>query len=182
MTEESWKPVKHYEDTYEVSDLGRVRRMWYGKYKYLTPSNNSEYHNVRLSRSGIGESKKVHHLVMEAFCNTNLENIPKGIEVDHINGVKNDNRVENLRLISHSKNIQSAFDRKLTRRLKKEYKRNIENVSKPKNDALSPEQLKAQDLLWDEIAHVSETMSREKAAKKIEEMLRISRNDGILVG
>lgn len=46
---------------------------------------------------------KVHRLIWEAVHGT----IPKGFEIDHINGVKSDNRISNLRLVTHAQNMQN---------------------------------------------------------------------------
>lgn len=45
---------------------------------------------------------KTHRLIAEAF----FGEIPDGLTVDHINGVRSDNRVENLRLVSHKQNMR----------------------------------------------------------------------------
>jgi len=53
---------------------------------------------------GIGQ-RYIHRLVYEAFKGE----IPKGLEINHINGIKNDNRLINLELVTHSQNIQHSY-------------------------------------------------------------------------
>lgn len=48
----------------------------------------------------------IHRLVYEAW----VSNIPKGYDIDHINGIKTDNRVSNLRAISRSENLKHNYE------------------------------------------------------------------------
>ena len=102
--EEIWKPIKDYEGLYEVSNLGRVKSLNYrgtGKEKILKNIENSKgYFQVGLVKFGKQKVFKVHRLVAEAFI-PNPENKPC---IDHINTVKSDNRVENLRWVTYKEN------------------------------------------------------------------------------
>lgn len=104
MEEEVWKPIKDYEGLYEISNLGRVKSFNYrgsGKEKIL---KNTEcrwgYLTVSLTKSGKCKVFKVHRLVAEAFI-PNPENKPC---VDHINTIRTDNRVKNLRWVTYKEN------------------------------------------------------------------------------
>lgn len=71
------------------------------KEKILKPRhNNSGYLTVNLSKDGKALNKTVHRLVAKAFI-PNPEGLP---EIDHINGDKTNNMVENLQWISHVEN------------------------------------------------------------------------------
>ena len=48
----------------------------------------------------------IHRLVYEAW----VSNIPKGCDIDHINGIKTDNRVSNLRVVSRSENLKHNYE------------------------------------------------------------------------
>jgi hypothetical protein len=110
--EEVWKDVVGYEGLYQVSNLGRVKAITYIRNKRdphfgervekIHPLGISRYGYYRtgLSKNGKGDRRLVHRLVAEAF-------IPKedGKDfIDHINGIKTDNRVENLRWVTPKEN------------------------------------------------------------------------------
>ena len=100
---EIWKDVVGYEGVYEVSDLGNVKSLKFNKEKVLTNNlNRNGYLQVGLSKRGRVKSKGIHQLVAEAFLNHK----PCGFKlvVDHQNGVRKDNRLENLQIITSRKN------------------------------------------------------------------------------
>lgn len=115
---ECWRPVRG--GHYEVSDLGRVRRAvpgngtWPGR--ILKPKRDKDgYLLVSLSIDGQISTEKVHRLVAEAFIGP----YPTGLQVNHRNGDKTDNRVNNLEYVTAKENNQHAFDLGLnTQRLK----------------------------------------------------------------
>lgn len=107
---EVWKDIQGYEGTYQVSNLGRVRSYKKGKESVLKPIVASKgYTQVALYTNDIPKRLRVHRLVAETFL-SNEENKPV---VNHINGIKNDNRLENLEWNTHGENIRHAVRTKL---------------------------------------------------------------------
>jgi hypothetical protein len=82
---------------YEVSQKGEVRH----KDKILIPTISKQGYHIRRA---YGKTLSIHRLVAEAFI-PNPEHLS---DVDHINGIKSDNRVENLRWVSRSHNLQNS--------------------------------------------------------------------------
>lgn len=110
MEEEIWRPVEGYEGLYEVSSIGRIKSLKRvvrnnGGYRIIQESikknsvDGKGYEYVWLWNKS-GREHRVHKLVATAFI-PNLENKPC---IDHINGNRRDNRVENLRWCTHKEN------------------------------------------------------------------------------
>lgn len=109
---EQWLPVTGHPN-YEVSSLGRVRTLphvvmrsngiaqtIHGRIQKGRPSNG-----YRLAGLGNGVSQYIHTLVLEAFVGPR----PDGADACHGNGVRDDNRVENLRWDTRTENAQDTI-------------------------------------------------------------------------
>nr|DAM43865.1 MAG TPA: homing endonuclease [Caudoviricetes sp.] len=105
MEQVVWKPVCGYEDRYEVSNYGDVRSISKGGLILSPARDDHGYFRVCLYFKGAAQYKRVHRLVAEAF----LPNASRLPEVNHINGNKTDNKVENLEWISTRENIIHAY-------------------------------------------------------------------------
>jgi len=99
---EIWKDVEGFEK-YEVSNMGNVRNKR-TQFVLALRHNHAGYNKVGLCCNGHQRHNKkgvrVARLVAIAFI-PNPDNLP---EVDHINRVRDDDRVENLRWVTHSEN------------------------------------------------------------------------------
>lgn len=110
-----WKNVKGYEDLYEVSDTGLVRSkdrwinnngtMEFRKGHIMHPNNCRGYRTVCFCVNGKTKRFRVARLVAEAF----IPNPYNKEQVDHINTIRTDDRVENLRWVTRSENMNNPI-------------------------------------------------------------------------
>lgn len=97
---EEFKDIEGYEGLYKISNLGNVKNK-HGR--ILKPGISRGYLNVGMCKNKIQKTLYVHRLVAETFINN-----PENKEyIDHINGMKTDNRIENLRWATHSENMMN---------------------------------------------------------------------------
>lgn len=111
---EIWRDIKDYEGLYQVSNLGRVKNLITGKIlKQILQKTG--YFSVILCKNGIKTLYLIHRLVAEAFI-PNPENKPC---IDHINRVRNDNRIENLHWVTHKENMNNPLTKQFLSENKK---------------------------------------------------------------
>ena len=117
---EIWKDIPGYEGLYQVSDLGRIKRLpklvkneglrnksktFISKELIIKPFNISKgYKGVILTKNGKRTNKKLHRLVAEVF----IENPFNKPQVNHIDCDKTNNKVTNLEWVTGSENIIHA--------------------------------------------------------------------------
>ena len=131
MKKEEWRPVVGWRGYYEASSLGRIKSVKrtihavkLGKRikirlleRVLKSSPNSRgYHLVDLHRNGERLSASIHALVANAFIG---KTDGRKIQVNHKNGIKSDNRAENLELCTQQENMKHAFALGLNRARKR---------------------------------------------------------------
>lgn len=107
---EIWHWVVGYEGLYMVSNLGRIMSLpkatTYGRIiSQRERPKGSGYMTVELYKDNKGHSARVHRLVAQAF----IPNVDRKPEVNHKNGVRSDNRVENLEWVTRSENELHAY-------------------------------------------------------------------------
>lgn len=113
---EYFRPISGFEGLYEVNIKGEIRSLdreitVNGKKRAIRERviksrlGRGGYYTVVLSKGGRHFTKHIHRLLAEAFVKNSL-NKPF---VNHINGNKQDNRIENLEWVSHSENIRHAY-------------------------------------------------------------------------
>lgn len=111
MQKEMFKDIPGYENIYQVSNIGRVKRIGTidsrgrtVKEKILKQNLNKGYYYVELCHNARRKKYAIHRLVSMTFI-TNVKN--KNF-VNHINCIKTDNRVENLEWCTRLENAQHA--------------------------------------------------------------------------
>lgn len=114
---EIWKDIEGYEGLYQVSNLGRIKSLErYRKTrsggvtkipeKEIVPhETNKGYLRAGLYKEGERTGFSVHRLVAKAF----IPNIENKDTVNHINGNKHDNRVDNLEWNTYNENNKHAL-------------------------------------------------------------------------
>jgi hypothetical protein len=104
---EIFKPIPTWEGMYEVSNLGNIVSLF--RNKRLTRKlrlDKDGYLLVTLKCIGREQTIKAHRAVISAFVGS----CPDDMEVNHINGVRNDNRLSNLEYVTKSQNHIRAWD------------------------------------------------------------------------
>lgn len=104
MEHEEWSDIAGYEGLYQISNYGEIKSSYTNK--ILKPNHeNTGYLTVALYKSSKVRRCKIHRIVAETF----IANEHKKPVVNHKNGDKTDNRVQNLEWATHKENMQHAF-------------------------------------------------------------------------
>lgn len=104
-SEEEWRDIPNYEGSYQVSSLGRVKSLKFGKEKLIAHHKIGKYLKVRLSKQGKIEQVYIHELVMIAFVGSKPENMI----ILHANDVGTDNRIYNLSYDFRFENVKDKY-------------------------------------------------------------------------
>jgi uncharacterized Fe-S cluster-containing protein len=99
---EIWKDIEGYEGLYQISTLGNIARNGKTRKNIVTKRG---YVRFSLNKDNKAKFYLIHTLVAKTFI-PNKKNKPF---VNHINGIKTDNRVENLEWVSQKENIIHSF-------------------------------------------------------------------------
>lgn len=98
---EEWKVIPGYEGRYEASNTGRIRGIHRPTPQIMKPYMKRGYFRIELRKDGASHDEGVHRLVCMAWNSPP----PNGMECCHINGIRTDNRPENLMWATHAENV-----------------------------------------------------------------------------
>lgn len=93
-----WKqerPVSHFKNT-------RGAKLWHSRYAGTIVACKDTYGYIQAGLSG--RRHLAHRIIWEMMNGA----IPKGCEIDHVNGVRDDNRIENMRIATHEQNMRNT--------------------------------------------------------------------------
>ena len=121
-----WKPVVGYEGLYEISENGQLKNLKTNR--FIKPSIKSGYLGVTISKNGILKTISIHRLVAIAF----IDNPKNKKFVNHKNGIKTDNHVNNLEWCNQKYNNIHAIETglrptKINREIAENIRKEIEN-------------------------------------------------------
>ena len=118
MEQEIWKDVPNYEGIYKCSNFGKVLSV--GRFIYKngnpillkrkilkSPLNKQGYENLRLCKNGIKKNYFIHQLVGICFLNYDKSN--KNLVINHIDGIRNNNNLNNLEIVTIRENCSVCF-------------------------------------------------------------------------
>lgn len=117
--EEIWKDIEGFEELYQVSNLGRVKRVTTGRI-LKSRKDIDGYLYVNLCKNGKHKTHRIHRLVAQAFI-PNPENKP---QINHIDEIKTNNMVSNLEWMTAKENSNHG-----TRNERSNRKRSIPIIS-----------------------------------------------------
>lgn len=116
---EEWKDIPDYQGVYQASNLGRIKALerkiirkyrdgfidcFIKKEQIIKPVKTPRgYHHVTLANKNGSKQEKIHRIVAFAFIGKSK------MEINHKNGIKTDNRIENLEYCTRSYNISHSF-------------------------------------------------------------------------
>lgn len=125
---EIWRAIAGTKGLIEVSNEGRVRSLLRGEPRVLkTQTDNKGYHRLRITIEREKTSYKIHREVAKAFI-PNPENLP---QVNHKDGNKSNNAVDNLEWISNRDNAHHAIENGLWKNVFEGSRKGNESRKKP---------------------------------------------------
>ena len=127
--EEIWKDIEGYEGKYQVSNMGRVKSL-YIRFKetggkIIKPRISKDgYPVINLFHKGTEKHKILHRLIAQAF----IPNPENKKQVNHKDGVKTNNTLENLEWVTNQENMDHAYRTGLNKSFRENHGRYLGNI------------------------------------------------------
>lgn len=99
---ERWLPIQGFPN-YEISNYGNIKNI--KSNRDMSIINGGKYPTIGLHKNGNRYWYHIHVLVMETFYGPNIH----GLEINHIDGNKRNNNINNLEYVSRSDNMKHAY-------------------------------------------------------------------------
>lgn len=103
--EEIWKDIPDWENLYQISSIGRIKSVRYNKFRKSVIGIRG-YHTISLWNKRFNQTLYVHRLLAQLF----IENPDNKTCVNHKDGNKLNNNLNNLEWVTYSENNKHAFD------------------------------------------------------------------------
>ena len=104
---EIWKAIAECNGIYYISDYGRVKSFKCGKERIMKPYlTDKGYLRIGLWGNDKQKMHKIHRLVANAF----IENIDNKPDINHKDGIKTNNHIDNLEWMTQQENIKHAWE------------------------------------------------------------------------
>ena len=141
MINEKWKDIEGFEGSYQISNFGRVKSLkrtieetnQYNSIFYLEleekikkpQMGRNGYLHVCLCKNSKKKTFRIHRLVAKNF----LKNYKEELDVNHKDCNKQNNRVDNLEMVSRKENIRHAWKNNLCEKVREASKKNIKKAT-----------------------------------------------------
>ena len=127
---------------YKIFENGKIFSNTKNKFIAVNNKTNGYVYNNLILTNGKKESFGRHRVIWYYFNG----NIPKGYDIDHINGDKTDNRIENLRCVTRKENMNNPITKEKMINIWSNLERNKKISESNKGHFVSEEQKKKQSL------------------------------------
>lgn len=134
---EEWRLIQESNGTFEVSNLGNIRRTDGRKVKIHKNNYNGYYYARLINKDNLSRTRSVHRIVALAFCTNENPNLYD--QVNHIDGDKSNNKASNLEWVNEKLNMEHASKHGLINRTSEKRKaQSIINAKKAREVVIKP--------------------------------------------
>lgn len=107
---EEWKDIPGFEGIYQASTFGNIRSIKFNKLKELKYYSNKGYNSIGLYKNKTRRKYLIHRLIAATFIDNNL--LDSNLTINHKDGVRNNNKLNNLEICTIAENQEDIIKRK----------------------------------------------------------------------